>query len=107
MKILFLTAITTTLIISGLSACAELPTDSIAPPLVYPWSAPPSKIMRSFRSEQELSNYLKDLAQKQKHRRENMAAQPARSGAANLATSSDSQELSKSGGEKDESVTNV
>ncbi len=65
MKILLLLTITIGLVISGLVACAAGPTNSI-PPVSASSLAPAKRTMKSFTSEQDLSRYFRELAEKQK-----------------------------------------
>jgi hypothetical protein len=97
--------IASVLFISGLVGCAAAPGD--IPPAFAGGLNAPQKTMRSFRSDKELSDYLKELAKRQASlRREksksldvatNQAAAPAPTAEA----------LSKAAEEPQESITNV
>src|SRR5687767_11265783 len=67
MKILLSLLFAMSLSISGLSACTNVPADSI-PPVNAAGFIPVKKTMRSFGSEQELARFLRDLAEKRKRR---------------------------------------
>jgi hypothetical protein len=103
MKTLFLIAITT--LLSVLPACTDVSADAVPPVLANGWPNPAKKTMRAFRSEQELANYLKEIAEKQRRgaRRayENQGLAEAPAPAASITADQ------SSGNSKDESVTNV
>ncbi len=106
MKTFFLIAITTALLIAGLASCTEVPAGSIPPPDTGAWMRSGKKTMRPFRSEEELANYLRVLAEKQKNSRRRMELQSAT--VAGVASNQESSSLAKSESDsKDESVTNV
>lgn len=88
MKSFFLIAITTIFLFSPLGSCIDTPTDHI-PPVEAQGRTTSKKTMRTFRSEQELAAYFRELAEKQK------ADAPATVAQA------------KSASKDDESVTNV
>ncbi|MEO8433798.1 MAG: beta-propeller domain-containing protein [Pyrinomonadaceae bacterium] len=102
MKTFFLITITTALLIAAMAACAEVPAGSIPPQ----HGLQPAKTMRPFQSEQELSTYLRALAEKQKSalRAEQYAQPSAPSAVAGVASKSSD---AKSEAKDDESVTNV
>ncbi len=102
MKTFFLITITTALLIAAMAACAEVPAGSIPPQ----HGLQPAKTMRPFQSEQELSTYLRALAEKQKSalRAEQYAQPSAPSAVAGVASKSSD---AKSETKDDESVTNV
>ena len=104
MKTFFLIAITTGFLIAALASCTEVPAGSIPPQYASNWLTPAGKTMRAFRSEQEIANYLRALAAKQKNGRRRMEAQSlALDGVASNQAASPAKE--KAG--EDESVTNV
>src|SRR6266566_10066679 len=72
MKNLFLiAAITFAILVMALVGLAQWPTGTI-PPVLESGLNPVKKTMRPFRSDQELSNYFRELAEKQKR----VAARP-------------------------------
>ncbi len=83
MKTFLLLSITSLFVISGLAGCAEGPVGDIPPVSAPAGPLPALKTLRPFRSEQELKNYLKELAEKQKERRRREQQQ---SGIAGVAT---------------------
>ncbi|HEV7395081.1 MAG TPA: beta-propeller domain-containing protein, partial [Pyrinomonadaceae bacterium] len=104
MKTFFLILFISGLAITGLISCVAGPASEIPPALAGQLSAP-QKTMRRFRSDQELTNYLKELAEKQQriHRRgevSNAAATPS-----SLASAEASAQPGTD--KKDESITNV
>jgi hypothetical protein len=108
MKTFLLLAIICLFVISGLAGCAEGPVGNIPPVSAHDWTTPGSKTLRPFRSEQELKDYLKELAEKQK---ENLRREQQKSGTAGLrkdsASPSASVARSSIDGSDDESITNV
>lgn len=103
MKIFFLILCTSCLTITGLIACAAGPAE--IPPAFAGALSTPRKTMRPFRSDQELTDYLKELAEKQQRvqRRgdvSNAAATPASSMSAKSAAQPGEDK-------KEESITNV
>ena len=81
---------------------------NIPPVSAHGWTAPGSKTLRPFRSEQELKNYLKELAEKQKERQRQEQQQSANEGlAADSAAPAASVARASAAGKDDESVTNV
>jgi hypothetical protein len=66
MKTFLLLSITSLFVISCLAGCAEGPVVDIPPVSAHGWTTPGSKTLRPFRSDQELKNYLKELAERQK-----------------------------------------
>lgn len=105
MKTIVLIAVTALLSISILAGCAEVSADSI-PPLKDGVPLTAKKTMTAFRSEQELKDYLKEIAKKQRRVARRGAAGNAQTMAeapapAPLATA----DVAKS--KDDESVTNV
>ncbi|MCM3871535.1 MAG: beta-propeller domain-containing protein [Pyrinomonadaceae bacterium] len=105
MKTFLLLSITSLFVISGLAGCAEGPVGDIPPVSASGWIAPGSKTLRPFRSEQELKNYLRELAEKQKDLRRE---QSGVAGVADNSVALPSAAPSTSKGDKDdESVTNV
>lgn len=110
MKIFFLLALTTVFIISTFPGCTEAPANEIPPIDATGWVTPTKKTMRAFRSEQELSKYFKELAEKQKRERERLAKR--QSGRAGVADGYDlsagkTTSIPKALGKEDESITNV
>lgn len=99
MRSLFLFALTMALVIPGLTACSRGSANGVAPPHSGTWAA--KKTMPAFRSERELTNYLRELAEKQKRDQRRMAAEADAVGVAADAPAS------KTGAEGEESVTNV
>ncbi|HEX7295337.1 MAG TPA: beta-propeller domain-containing protein, partial [Pyrinomonadaceae bacterium] len=101
MKLLLSLSITVVISVFGLLACTEVPANGI-PPLVPIVTNPVKKTMRSFGSEQELSRFLRELAEKNRRgRRELMKNEAAATPAAEPLA-----EASKAKSD-DESVTNV
>jgi beta propeller domain-containing protein len=107
MKTFLLLAITCLFVMSGLAGCAEGPVGNIPPVSAHGWTIPGSKTLRPFRSEQELKDYLKELAEKQK---ENLRREQQQSGVAGIAGDTvalpNAAPTKRKGGD-DESVTNV
>lgn len=108
MKTFLLLSITSLFVISGLAGCAEGPVSNIPPVSAHGWTTSGSKTLRPFRSEQELKNYLKELAEKQK---EDLRREQQQSGTAGLAKDSAAPAASVARSSidsgDDESVTNV
>ena len=106
MKLPLLLTITTALLLSGLIACASGPTGTIPPISAY-GNTPVNKTMKPFSSDQELTKYLKELAEKQKRqmlrRQEAQGLSANQAPAASLAKRADAKEEAKD----DESITNV
>src|SRR5215510_10278584 len=106
MKLPLLLTITTAFILSGLIACASGPTGTIPPVSAYA-TTPVNKTMKPFSSDQELTKYLKELAEKQKRqmlrRQEAQGLSANQAPAASLAKRADAKEEAKD----DESITNV
>lgn len=116
--ILFL-AVSTTLVIAAIAGCASAPagaTTSVS--RASSTDTKPRKTLRPFRSDKELKDYFRELAEKQQRvARERAAQQPSASplgAAANTAAPSDAPATVKSEGAKakagaddEESVTNV
>lgn len=104
-NLLLVTLITVTTLFLALAGYAQLAPVDI-PPVLEGGFTPVKKSMRAFRSDQELKDYLKELAEKQQ--REARRAQ-SNQGATGLMTSNDAAApLAKSvSDEKEESVTNV
>ncbi|HEY6804950.1 MAG TPA: beta-propeller domain-containing protein [Pyrinomonadaceae bacterium] len=105
MKVIALTAFSLSLIISSFVACATGPTLQV-PPVTGQTLSPVKKTMQAFSSDQELSRYLKKLAEKQ--RRRYRGADAASSNVAAEAPASVAQPAVATKAAKDEeSVTNV
>ena len=105
MKTLFLLAITTGILIAAAASCAEVPAGGIPAQYTPGWMTSAGKTMRPFRSEQELANYLRALAEKQKRERRAELQQSGIAGVASDSVASPAQ--TKSGGKEEESITNV
>lgn len=106
MKTILLVAITTVFALAILSGCAEVSADGVPPVLEPGFTTPAKKTMRAFRSEQELTNFLKELAEKQ--RRETRRAYGNQAGLADApAPTAAMSEQSVAKSKDDESVTNV
>ncbi|HYN25997.1 MAG TPA: beta-propeller domain-containing protein [Pyrinomonadaceae bacterium] len=107
MKTFLLLAITSLFVIAGLAGCAEGPVGNI-PVSAHGWTSPRSKTMRAFRTEQELKDYLKDIAEKQKQERQRQQQSSDAAGLAKNSPASAKAEVRTSTGSRDdESVTNV
>jgi Beta propeller domain len=104
MKTLLFVAIQTLVLITALSGCADITGEAIPPVLAKGPIPPPGKTMRAFRSEQELTTFLKELAAKQATRQRAAGKAEAATGLYTLAPESSPAGLDKSA---DESVTNV
>jgi Beta propeller domain len=90
----------------GLIGCASGPAD--IPPALAGELKAPSKTMRPFRSDQELSAYLKELAERQQARdRKEVSAMNAQTVTADAAPQPTASARAKVGADADESVTNV
>lgn len=103
MKTVFLIAIATTTFVAGLAGYAQWQPPNI-PPVAQVNFIPVKKTMRPFRSDQELLNYFKELAAKQKSERQRGAV--ANSAQAPLSLAKEPAEA-KAGKDKDDSVTNT
>lgn len=103
MKTFLLLIVSTGLAISALTACTEAPAGNIPPIHATGWMAA-KKTLRPFRSEQELKNYLKELAERQRRQRQVDLRTLAEPPSANSAFRA---EKSKGAGAGEESVTNV
>lgn len=102
MKIFLLRLVASVLGIAGLIGCAAGPTD--IPPVHAGELKAPQKTMKPFRSDQELTAYLKELAERQQRvERKQSVANMAGDAAAQPAPTT----AAKSGADKDESVTNT
>lgn len=100
----FLLALLIGLLFSISIGCTKAPADNIPPVREAGWIAP-KKTLRPFRSEQELKNYLKELAAKQQRER-----QAYKSGTAGIAADSApvaANKTEKAAEPTPESVTNV
>ncbi|HEU4769686.1 MAG TPA: beta-propeller domain-containing protein [Pyrinomonadaceae bacterium] len=104
MKHLLLLTLATIITTSGLIACAVGPTETI-PPVAAASGNQPKKTMRAFKSEQELVQYFRALAEKQKREARRLEKQVATDSAGNAAPSP--LAAAKSGAEAEESVTNT
>ena len=104
MKTVFLIAIATTTFVAGLAGFAQWQAPNI-PPIAQVNFVPVKKTMRPFRSDQELLNYFKELAAKQKaERQRGMTADGYNAQApATLAK----EPAAKAGADKDDSITNT
>ncbi len=102
MKTILLLAITILVALSTLPGCVDVSGNGIPPAAAHAWFPPAKKTMQAFRSDQELKNYLKELAEKQRvvARRAMQEAAPglAAKSMAGLPTPSEA---------KDDSVTNT
>ena len=107
-NLLLITLISITTLFLGLVGYASLPPGEI-PPVGESTFTPVKKTMRAFRSDQELKNYLKELAEKQKL--EARRAEPNQGTTsfmtANSPDSSPGVAAKSSSDAKEESVTNV
>jgi hypothetical protein len=101
MKLLLLFAITATLVVSGLIACA--PTSTI-PPVSASGITPSRKTMEPFKSEQALVEYLKKIAVKQRGRAAKMDAANQAPMASPVTAA---KEVATKAGNDGESITNV
>jgi Beta propeller domain len=109
MKLLLSLLFVISLSISGLLACTDVPSNSI-PPVTAAGLAPVKKTMRNFGSEQELTRFLRNLAEKRKSRRDEAqklaAAKPASEAAVGIGNDAKSEAGTRP--TKDgESITNV
>lgn len=107
MKHLLLLTLATIITTFGLIACAVGPTETI-PPVAAASGTQPKKTMQAFKSEQELVNYFKAIAERQKReaRRAKMGYDNA--APAPLATAQQpAAGLAKSEAKAEESVTNT
>ena len=104
MKTVFLIAIATTTFVAGLAGFAQWQAPNI-PPIAQVNFVPVKKTMRPFRSDQDLLNYFKELAAKQKaERQRGMTADGYNAQApATLAK----EPAAKAGADKDDSITNT
>ncbi len=104
MRYFLLLTLATVITTSGLLACAVGPTETI-PPVSAADLVPSKRTMRAFKSEQELANYFRELAEK--YKREARRAQKSM-GADNAAPAPSTAAVSvdKAGAEA-ESVTNT
>lgn len=102
-NLLLITLITVTILFLALVGYAQWPAIDI-PPVREGGLTPVQKTMRAFRSEQELKNYFKELAEKQK--REARRAETNK-GATGLFNSPAPQSMADASDAKEESVTNV
>src|SRR6185369_4224938 len=73
MRTSFLIATISTIFLLGLVGYAQWPTEDI-PPMQPVALLPAKKTMKPFRSERELANYFRELAEKQKRRAEKQVA---------------------------------
>jgi len=71
MKILLLTTVLFSLLVTGLVACATSPTLEI-PPVSGQSLSPVKKTMEPFKSDQELAKYLRQIAERQNRRQRGM-----------------------------------
>src|SRR5262249_14948621 len=97
-------AITMTVMVSGLTACASGSAKDA--PYSEGKATAPKKTMRPFRSEQELASYFRQLAEKRKLRRRAQADSIDATGVAGNAQAAPAEARS-SKASYDESVTNV
>ena len=104
MKTVFLIAIATTTFVAGIAGFAQWQAPNI-PPIAQVNFVPVKKTMRPFRSDQDLLNYFKELAAKQKaERQRGMTADGYNAQApATLAK----EPAAKAGADKDDSITNT
>jgi len=106
MKKFSLLAVVTLFAMFILPACTEIPGDAIPPAFAAGWSAPVKKNMRSFQSDQELANYLRQIAERQRRAgrasAKTDAAAPAPSNATSVAGLADAKSK-----EANESITSV
>ncbi|HKR22800.1 MAG TPA: beta-propeller domain-containing protein [Pyrinomonadaceae bacterium] len=105
MKHLLLLTLATIITTSGLIACAVGPTETI-PPVAAASGIQPKKTMQAFKSEQELVQYFRALAEKQKREARRYEKQMAMDSAGNTAAPAPIA-AAKSGAEAEESVTNT
>jgi hypothetical protein len=105
MKTVLLLALTLLLGLSTLSGCVDVSGNGIPPAHAGGWFPPAKKTMRAFRSDLELKNYLKELAEKQRlvERRGAMESYQAAPGLAAKSVAS----LPSPSDDKDESITNT
>jgi hypothetical protein len=105
MRTSFLIAIITTIFLLALVGYTQWPTANI-PPVQLDALLPVKKTMKSFRSERELGNYLRELAEKQKREQREMLAdvQPNASIGLPKSTEPTNNRIAK---EKEESITNT
>src|SRR5436190_9979677 len=103
MKILLLTTVLLSLLVTGLVACASGPTFEI-PPVSGQTLTPVKKTMEPFKSDQELAKYLRQIAERQSRRQRGLAnaTSEAQAPAAPAQAS-----LAKEAAKDEESVTNV
>ena len=102
MKTLLLITLTAIFSTSGLLACTTATTETI-PPLSQTGPIPVKKTMKAFGSEQELTRYFKELAEK--YKRESRAR--AQNFAYDSAATPASEPAQEKAGKADESVTNT
>jgi Beta propeller domain len=107
MRILLLVTITAGLVVSGVIACADGPSNGI-PPVSASNVLPLKKTMKPFSSEQELARYFRELAEKQKREVSRRAeAQGVLNNKAMPPPPAKEMANAKSGSKDDESITNV
>jgi Beta propeller domain len=102
MKRVVMAAITIVIFVLGMTGCNGGTGNTSAPAPVTVQAAAPKKALRAFTSDQELKNYLKDLADKQ--RRQNRLRV---SSGLSLSAPMAAKVAAPSGGYADESITNV
>ncbi|HKP45279.1 MAG TPA: beta-propeller domain-containing protein [Pyrinomonadaceae bacterium] len=103
MKALLLSAIATFSLSFALATSSDIPANAIPPLNGSAWVAPATRNMRPFQSDQELAAYLRQLAEKQRGRRE-YAMKMDGLVASNAAPAQPTAGEEKS---EDESITNV
>src|SRR5512143_3586730 len=103
MKVYLLCALAFGLVVCGMSGCAPGSANSAIAGDPSNVSSTAAKTMRAFRSERELREYFRELAEKQKREMRSRAEEAAGAPAADKSAASESQYSS----DKDESVTNV
>lgn len=101
MRTSFLFALIMGFVACGVTACARGSANGLFPTHSGNLTAPAGKTMRAFRSERELTNYLRQIAEKQKRERHRQAAE------SDVVVSAAAAPVSKLGVEDKESVTNV
>jgi Beta propeller domain len=103
MKTLLLLTLTTVITTSGLLACTSATTDTI-PPVSASGLNPVKKTMKAFRSEQELVQYFKELAEKNRKMRRRAEASADAAAAPSMGLEA---QLARPAKEPEESVTNT
>jgi hypothetical protein len=104
MKLFVLLTISTVLLIAGLVACT--PTGTI-PPVSASGVNPTRRTMTAFKSEQDLRDYLKKLAEKQVLRERRAAAKAGGANEAFSTAATPAPEVDSKAAKDDESITNV